>query len=83
MDLIHQKSKEYIAAKFHFSLVQSVKIMANKFNIKRLTFSGGVFQNAVLVDLLIHHLSKDFELFFHKNLSPNDESISFGQICTH
>lgn len=83
MDLIHQKSKEYIAAKFHFSLVQSVKIMANKFNIKRLAFSGGVFQNAVLVDLLIHHLSKDFELFFHKNLSPNDENISFGQICTH
>jgi hydrogenase maturation protein HypF len=48
--------------------------------MKRLAFSGGVFQNAVLVDLLIHHLSKDFTLFFHKELSPNDENIAFGQM---
>jgi hydrogenase maturation protein HypF len=78
-DINLQKSKEYIAAKFHFSLVQSVKIIANQCQINQIGFSGGVFQNAVLVDLLIHHLSQEFELFFHKNLSPNDENIAFGQ----
>lgn len=79
-DLQQQKSKEFIAAKFHFSLVKSVEIIAQKLNIKQIALSGGVFQNSVLVDLMIHHLSKKFELFFHKKLSPNDENISFGQL---
>ena len=80
MDIKMGNSKEYIAAKFHFSLVKSVEIIANNLQIKKLAFSGGVFQNAVLIDLFIHYLSKDFQLFFHKELSPNDENISFGQM---
>ena len=80
MDIREQKSKAFIAAKFHYSLVKSVELIANKLKIKQLAFSGGVFQNAVLVDVMIHHLSENFELFFHKSLSPNDENISFGQI---
>jgi hydrogenase maturation protein HypF len=81
-DFISQKSREYIAAKFHNTLVQIIKLMAEKQGVRKLAFSGGVFQNALLVDLIIHRLSKDFSLFFHKNLSPNDENISFGQMAS-
>jgi len=79
-DIYIGNSKEYIAAKFHFSLVKCVEIIANNLEMKKLAFSGGVFQNAVLTDLFIHYLSKDFKLFFHKELSPNDENIAFGQM---
>lgn len=71
---------EHIAAKFHFSLVMCIQAVAKKQAISRLAFSGGVFQNALLVDLILEHLSDDYELFFHEQLSPNDENISFGQL---
>jgi len=32
------------------------------------------------VDLLILFMKNDFELFFHHDLSPNDEGVSFGQL---
>ena len=49
-------------------------------NVNKIGFCGGVFQNTLLVDLLIHHLSGGYELYFHEALSPNDENISFGQL---
>lgn len=82
-DLIHNKNKAYIAAKFHFSLIHLIKIIANQENIYKLAFSGGVFQNTLLIDLIHYHLDKPFELFFHHQLSPNDESVSFGQLICH
>lgn len=82
-DIAKQKSDGFIAAKFHFSLVESVRIVAEQYQIKKIAFSGGVFQNAVLVDLLRHYLQANFQLFFHQKLSPNDENISFGQINFH
>jgi hydrogenase maturation protein HypF len=70
----------FIAAKFHYSLVQLLRMIARQLNVKIIACSGGVFQNAVLVDLLQMNLGKDYQLFFHKDLSPNDENISFGQL---
>ncbi|MEM8525464.1 MAG: carbamoyltransferase HypF [Bacteroidota bacterium] len=83
MDLRKGKPKDWIAAKFHFSLAHLIKIVANHLKIKKITFSGGVFQNALLVDLIYHHLSPKFNLYFHQELSPNDENISFGQLVVH
>lgn len=80
-DLQNQKPAPWIAAKFHFSLVQLIKHVANDFKISKLAFSGGVFQNAVLINFIIEHLDKDFQLYFHQQLSPNDECISFGQMA--
>ncbi|MBX2877247.1 MAG: carbamoyltransferase HypF [Saprospiraceae bacterium] len=82
-DLQADKNKEYIAAKFHYSLVHLIQSVATELKIKKLAFSGGVFQNSLLVDLLHHHLSGEFELFFHRELSPNDENISFGQVVCY
>ncbi len=79
-DLQKGRPLDFIAAKFHYSLVIITKNVARNTGCKKLAFSGGVFQNALLVDLMIHTLEKEFELYFHQQLSPNDECVSFGQI---
>lgn len=79
-DLLQNKSQTEIAAKFHFTLVKIIDSVANLLKIKELAFSGGVFQNSLLVDLIIHFLESKYKLYFHKNLSPNDECIAYGQI---
>ena len=73
------KTTPFIAAKFHYSLAQLIKTIAEKLDINKIAFSGGVFQNSVLVDMIQHLLEKSHRLYFHDNLSPNDENISFGQ----
>lgn len=82
-DLEDGQSRAYIAAKFHYSLADLIKSVAKALGIRQLAFSGGVFQNSILVDLVHHHMSQDFELFFHQELSPNDENISFGQVVCY
>lgn len=79
-DLKKGKNKDLIAAKFHVSLVKIIQKVARNVGCKKLAFSGGVFQNSLLVDLIIHHLEREFDLFFHQQLSPNDECVSFGQL---
>ncbi|MGI8952076.1 MAG: carbamoyltransferase HypF [Chitinophagaceae bacterium] len=79
-DINAGKDKSEIAALFHNSLAVLIEKIANKIGIKKITFSGGVFQNSVLIDLVHLQLEKHFELYFHEQLSPNDESIAFGQI---
>ena len=79
-DLRQEASTEYIAAHFHFLLVKYIENVAINQNIRQLAFSGGVFQNGLLVDLITHYLGDNFDLYFHKELSPNDENISFGQL---
>jgi hydrogenase maturation protein HypF len=70
----------YIAAKFHRSLVHLIEIIAGHLKVQHVAFSGGVFQNGLLVDMIWHHLGSRFTLFFHRRLPPNDENISFGQL---
>lgn len=78
-DIQSRKSPPYIAAKFHYSLVDIIDKIATDRRVNRIAFSGGVFLNSVLVDLLHYHLSTKYKLYFHKELSPNDENISFGR----
>lgn len=79
-DIAKGKDKEFIAAKFHYSLVCCIENIAGYTHTKTIAFSGGVFQNGLLIDLLHYHLGRKFQLCFHKQLSPNDENISYGQI---
>ncbi len=79
-DIIIGKKKQFIAAKFFFSLTTLINSVADELQIKSIAFSGGVFQNRLLMDLIIFNLKKKFKLYFHKELSPNDENISFGQL---
>ncbi|MDV7395338.1 hypothetical protein RZS08_28380, partial [Arthrospira platensis SPKY1] len=75
------KDKGYIAAKFHWSLACAIRPVAEAAGARRVAFSGGVWQNALLVDMAALALGPDFELLFHRELSPNDECIAFGQLC--
>ncbi len=80
LDLEKGFQKDFIAAKFHITLAHYIHIIATRKQIKTVVFSGGVFQNMWLVELILSFMSDDFELYFHENLSPNDENISFGQL---
>jgi hydrogenase maturation protein HypF len=80
-DLKKGSKPDKIAYSFHISLVDLVRMVATKNNIKKIAFSGGVFQNELLIDMIISLLQHEFKLFFHKQLSPNDENISFGQLA--
>lgn len=74
------KNAGEIGLNFHFTLIKAIEKIAERFAVKELTFSGGVWQNALLVDLAIDVLKLKFTLHFHEKLSPNDENISFGQL---
>ena len=74
------KSAGEIGLNFHNTLIKSIEKIAEKYKVKELAFSGGVWQNALLVDLAIDVLGEKFSLHFHEKLSPNDENISFGQL---
>lgn len=73
-------TKEIIAAKFHLSLVDYIIRVANRLNISSIAFSGGVFQNALLVDMINDFMQGKFDLYFQNEFSPNDEGIPFGQL---
>ena len=76
------RNREEIAFRFHLALRDLIGQVMHETGVRHVAFSGGVFQNAVLVDLLQQNFSDNYHLYFHKHLSPNDENISFGQmIC--
>ncbi len=79
-DIQLDKDKTLIAARFHITLAHFIKNFAIRHHFKAIAFSGGVFQNACLVDLIQIFMGKGFKLYFHKEMSPNDENISFGQL---
>jgi len=79
-DIEHSIPAGEIAFKFHAYLADVVYTIVKTKEYKKVLFSGGVFQNALLVDLIIERLKKN-ELYFHRDLSPNDENISVGQLA--
>lgn len=68
-----------LALAFHEGLVAMIAARAQSAGARRLAFSGGVFQNALLVHMLKRRLGGDYTLYFHQRLSPNDENIALGQ----
>lgn len=74
---------ERIALKFHISLVEVIQTFLCKFDMRSVVFSGGVFQNSLLVDLIYARLNDKFSVYFHRELSPNDECIPFGQLIAY
>ncbi|MBT8263013.1 MAG: carbamoyltransferase HypF [Bacteroidia bacterium] len=73
-------SRERIIVNFLYTLASLVKDVATARNIKNIAFSGGVFQNTILVDMINDIVGSGHKLYFHRELSPNDENISFGQL---
>jgi hydrogenase maturation protein HypF len=73
-----------IALMFHYTVAQMIKsacILQRKRNrINKVVLSGGVFQNKLLLRLVLDLLYKEgFIVFTQKQLSCNDSSVSLGQ----
>ncbi len=66
-----------------FNAVFAIKNVATKNDFHKICFSGGVFQNGLLIDLVNEIMRKKCNLYYNKNLSPNDENISFGQLVRY
>jgi hydrogenase maturation protein HypF len=77
------KDKSEIAAWFHVQLVLTIKKVAIKNDCHTICFSGGVFQNGLLLDLVLKIIGEKYIVYFNKDLSPNDENISFGQLVKY
>ncbi len=72
--------KEKIILNFLYTLATVITEMAVLKGSQKIAMSGGVFQNTVLIDMLKELAENKFELFFNRNLAPNDENISYGQL---
>lgn len=81
LDLDDNKEKDFIARKVINGLAELVYLLSDIQMCNHIAFSGGVFQNALLVDTIIGLNHANRKLYFHKQLSPNDENISLGQIA--
>ena len=82
-DVEERKETSFIAWKIFCSLAKAIENISEYFSIDKIAFSGGVFQNELLTELIIELLSQKKELYFHQKLSPNDECIGFGQIACY
>jgi hydrogenase maturation protein HypF len=76
-------SASIIALRFHRSLAQTILQAAQNLHCAHMACSGGVFQNGLLVDLLVQHCPPSIRLYFHESIPPNDESIALGQLWYH
>lgn len=73
-------SNSQIIANFLFTLSKIILAIAQHQQTKHIAFSGGVFQNTTLIDMISELANNRYNLYFNKQLSPNDENISFGQL---
>jgi hydrogenase maturation protein HypF len=83
-DIKQKKKKEFIAAKFHNSIVEiivrTVKKLSKLKGIDDIALSGGVFQNMYLRERVIRKLSHTKLTVFINNASPvTDLNIALGQ----
>jgi len=80
LDFNKGNSRENVIANFLFTLASLIYQTADIHYIKNIACSGGVFQNTTLIDMVKELGKGEYKLFFNRNLAPNDENISFGQI---
>jgi hydrogenase maturation protein HypF len=81
LDIVMHKEQDFIARKVINSLVELIALLSDKFGFCQLAFSGGVFQNALLVDLIIEKMKQSKLVYFQQQVSPNDEGIALGQFA--
>lgn len=84
MDLQKGTRPEIISAKFHNTIVHFsldvTRKLSKMYNMHKVCFSGGVFQNRYLLNLMIDKFEDaGFEVYVHRRLPTNDGCISYGQ----
>jgi len=83
-DYENKLNKALIAKKFHVAIARigaaMLKEASKKIKTSNVGFSGGVFQNSLLVDLLRTYCKEeDFIFFVHQKVPTNDGGIALGQ----
>jgi hydrogenase maturation protein HypF len=84
-DLKKRISPDVISGKFHNTIVHFsldvAKKISNIYKVEKVCFSGGVFQNRYLSNLMIDKFKKaGFDVYVHRKLPTNDGCISYGQV---
>ncbi|MEA2103540.1 MAG: carbamoyltransferase HypF, partial [Candidatus Cloacimonadota bacterium] len=84
-DVKNKVEKGEISSRFHFTIAEIVFELCKKiqaeYGCRNISFSGGVFQNAVLVDMILQKFkSSKFNLYFNQQVPPNDAGIALGQV---
>ncbi|PKM96439.1 MAG: carbamoyltransferase HypF [Firmicutes bacterium HGW-Firmicutes-1] len=85
-DLKNDISISVIATKFHNTLIEftiaGVCSTAEKYNIQDVVISGGVFENAYLLEKITSKLQEEgFRVFHNEQIPINDSGISVGQVA--
>jgi len=74
--ILQEKSSIIVVSKFFNTLVEIIYKMGKKYNLP-IVLSGGVFQNRVLVRLI---MKKVPDIIIAKNFLSNDGAIAYGQM---
>jgi hydrogenase maturation protein HypF len=83
-DLLAGVGADLIAARFHATLAcvigDAAEDVRRRLGIMRTALSGGVFQNARLLEAAIETLeARGFEVLRHRQVPPNDGGLALGQ----
>ena len=76
-DRLAGRSPNAIARAFHAAIAANIVAIAESAGIDRIVASGGVFQNALLVEMLVDVLGD--RLWLNRIVPPNDGGLSLGQ----
>ncbi|MEA2096578.1 MAG: carbamoyltransferase HypF, partial [Candidatus Cloacimonadota bacterium] len=84
-DIQNGVKSKVISKRFHKTIIDftltSVQQVSIVSGLNKVVLSGGVMQNGILLNGLIEALTRNnFTVYSPKNLSPNDGSISVGQV---
>ncbi len=80
-DLKNNIDVKIIATKFHNTMAEIICDAAKYFKIEKVVLSGGVFQNAYLLERTVIKLKQyGFKPYWHQRIPTNDGGISVGQI---
>lgn len=82
-DLAADKTKTFIATRFHKGLAQSLvktaSELAHQHALKTIALSGGVFQNRILLEAVGDGLASEFTVLMHQRVPANDGGLALGQ----
>ncbi len=85
-DLAKKSDRSVISGKFHNTLADIIlKVslsLSEKFKLKQVVLSGGVFQNRYLTGRTVDALRRaGLKIYTHSNIATNDSGIPIGQIA--
>jgi len=78
------RDRRAIAGAFHRTLAEAVAqacvMIREREKLNKVTLSGGVFQNALLLELTLDALAREgFQVYFQTQVPPNDGGLCLGQ----